>query len=133
MNPAPGSRPTIAIGIVTFRRPTLLGGLLDELAGRLPPAGADAFVVVVDNDPEGSAEAVAGARRAAFPVPLRYRREVLPGVSFARNAALAEADLADLVAFIDDDMRPAPGWLEALVAAQRATGAAAVTGPVEPA
>ena len=37
-----------------------------------------------------------------------------PGNSRARNVALAEAS-TEIVAFVDDDTRPNPGWLSALL------------------
>ena len=54
----------------------------------------------------------------------------MPGIAAARNRALAEAGAADLLAFIDDDERPDPGWLAALLDTWAGTGAAAVAGPV---
>jgi glycosyltransferase involved in cell wall biosynthesis len=55
------------------------------------------------------------------------------GIPPARNAAVAAAlGLADWIAFIDDDEIPEPRWLDRLLALQRETGAAVVTGPVLP-
>jgi cellulose synthase/poly-beta-1,6-N-acetylglucosamine synthase-like glycosyltransferase len=45
----------------------------------------------------------------------RYLQEPLPGISRARNRG-ALASTADLVAFVDDDAVPQPGWLFALSA-----------------
>jgi GT2 family glycosyltransferase len=39
-----------------------------------------------------------------------------PGLSVARNRAIAEAGETDIVAFIDDDAIPQPDWLERLAA-----------------
>jgi succinoglycan biosynthesis protein ExoM len=124
--------PAVAVCIVTFRRPDLLAGLLDSLSQDLPVEDIDGRIVVVDNDPQGSAAPVIAARRAMLTVPLQYVRETRPGVSFARNTAIVAAGAVDFIAFIDDDMRPLRGWLKALLDRQRATGAAAVTGPIEP-
>lgn len=124
--------PAVAICVVTLRRPDLLAGLLDGLSQVLPDEGIDARIVVVDNDPQGSAAPVVTARRTTPTLPFQYVRETRPGVSFARNTAIAAAGPVDFIAFIDDDMRPKCGWLEALLDKQRATGAAAVTGPIEP-
>jgi glycosyltransferase involved in cell wall biosynthesis len=118
----------LAICIITFRRPAGLARLLDGLRAIERPEGAELFVVVVDNDPEESAAAVADAARIASAWPLRYLRETRRGVSFARNAALAAASDADFIAFVDDDEVPGTAWLVELVARQRASGAAAVCG-----
>jgi succinoglycan biosynthesis protein ExoM len=65
----------LAICIITFRRPAGLARLLDGLRAIERPEGAEVSVVVVDNDPEGSAAAVADAARIALAWPLRYLRE----------------------------------------------------------
>jgi mycofactocin glycosyltransferase len=70
-----------------------------------------AQVIVVD---DGSAEP-AGAARAAAGAGARYlRREVAGGPAAARNAGLAAAR-TPLVAFIDSDCVPRPGWLGPLL------------------
>lgn len=123
----------VVIGVATFHRtgplerliPLLLAEL-DGAAAVLDPPG-HGEVVVVDNDPAGSALPVLERiedRRA------RYVCEPTPGISAARNRLLDAAGDADLLVFIDDDETPEPGWLSALVTTWRATGAAAVSGPV---
>lgn len=82
-------------------------------------------VVVVDNDPGGSAADVV----ARYPA-VDYRLESVAGVSAARNRALQAASDSDLIVFIDDDERPHACWLSSLVATQRVSGAAAVAGRV---
>jgi succinoglycan biosynthesis protein ExoM len=59
-----------------------------------------------------------------------YVVEARPGIAAARNRALAEAADRDLLIFIDDDERPQPGWLAALLGTYRETGSAAVAGAV---
>jgi succinoglycan biosynthesis protein ExoM len=122
----------LAVCIVTCRRPDGLARLLAALAGQSVPAGVAAEVVVVDNDPRASGRGPALQAAARLPWPLVYRVEPRPGVSFARNAALDAAAGCDLVAFVDDDEEPAPGWLAELVACQGESDAAAVTGPAVP-
>jgi succinoglycan biosynthesis protein ExoM len=126
--------PTIAICICTFRRQPALSRLLQaisrlELDGLEP---ARVRVVLVDNDPTGSAEPVARRFERSLPGGLGYWIERRRGTPFARNAAVREAGPVDLVAFIDDDEYPEPRWLAELVRVQRSTGAAIVTGPVLP-
>jgi hypothetical protein len=87
-------------------------------------------IIVVDNDPQGSAEAAISALQAEAPNPLRYVREPHPGVATARNAGL-RATQAPLIAFLDDDETAAPGWLASLLAALAAFEADAVFGPIE--
>jgi glycosyltransferase involved in cell wall biosynthesis len=115
---------TITVAICTLDRATVLAGCLDALASPSPlPPGVD--VLVVDNGSTDDTGEVVAAHPCA-------RRVVEParGLSHARNTALREAQ-GDVVAFLDDDARPAPGWAEALVAAAaRWPGAGAIGGPV---
>ncbi len=120
---------TVTVAVPTFRRPERLAALLPLLLEQARGTGAryGADVLVVDNDPAGSAAAVV----AALAQPgLRYVAEPTPGIAAVRNRAMDEAARSRLLAFIDDDERPAPGWLTALLDTWAATGAAAVTGRV---
>ncbi|MBX4159106.1 glycosyltransferase, partial [Lactiplantibacillus plantarum] len=88
-----------------------------------------AAVVVVDNDPDGSAAPLAERLRSQGPVPLAYVHAPIPGVATARNAGLAATD-APLIAFLDDDEAASPRWLAALLEAQVQTGADVLFGPI---
>ena len=114
------------VAVLTYRRTDLLPQLLDELVAQARTIEPPAEVTVIDNDPSGSAEET--VRRCAPDV--RYVHEPRPGISAARNRALAEAADADLLVFIDDDELPADGWLAALTGAWQRWGCAAVAGPV---
>jgi glycosyltransferase involved in cell wall biosynthesis len=83
-------------------------------------------VLVVDNaSTDGTPALLADLARRHAPL-LRVVREPRLGLSVARNLALAEAG-GDVVAFLDDDAVPRPGWLAALRApyADRASCASA--------
>ena len=121
----------IGVAVCTYRRPEGLARLLTALPAGAPEA---ATVIVVDNDgadPRISA-AVAAARACGRDV--RIFEEPRPGISAARNRAFAEAEVAGLglLALIDDDEWPAPGWLAALLRRREATGASVVGGVVRP-
>lgn len=119
----------IAVLIPTFRRPALLRRALD---GCLAQTLRRFEVVVVDNDPAASAAPVleeAAPRFRAAGIRLHAVHERAPGISHARNRALAETQ-ARVVVFLDDDQQPSPRWLEAMGATLRSTGAAAAFGPV---
>lgn len=115
----------VVVAVLTYRRPEELGEALDALTGHLASARAPARLLVVDNDVEPSACDVV----ARFP-GARYVHEPRPGIAAARNRALDEADAARLVVFIDDDERPQPGWLDALVDSWQRSRPAAVVGAV---
>jgi succinoglycan biosynthesis protein ExoM len=122
----------IAICICTCRRVQPLRQLLDTLSnfefGALDTS--ETFFVVVDNRPDGRAQAVCERGAARLPCPLHFVEEPERGISFARNRAVstALAHGADFIAFIDDDDRPQPDWLVHLVSRQRTTGADLVLG-----
>jgi succinoglycan biosynthesis protein ExoM len=113
----------VVVTVATYRRPEMLAQCLDslreqDLVGRF-------VVVVVDNDPEGSARQVV---RAADGLDVTYAVEAVPGIAAARNRCV---DIAltfdpDWIAFVDDDEWASPGWLRELVSAaliERADGA----------
>lgn len=118
----------VVVAMLTYQRPDDLAQAIPEVlrhtSDQLPPA----TLLIVDNDPAGSArEAVA---RFA-PEGVRYVNETRPGIAAARNRALNECAADALVIFIDDDESPSEGWLQLLLAAYRTAGEpAAVVGPV---
>ena len=118
----------VTIAVVTFRRPAGLRVLITRLLEqRATTQECPVQLLVVDNDAARSAETVA-AEYASEGV--RYVVEPTPGIAAARNRALLEAGVEGVVVFIDDDEHPGSGWLVALLAQYRKTGAAGVAGPV---
>lgn len=119
----------ISVCIPTHCRPERLRELLSDLSQqrRLPQE-----VVVVDNDEAGSARKVVDlARAAGTPFPIRYAVEVQKNISIARNRTIELAQ-GDWLAFIDDDERAPPAWLDLLAATGDSLGADGVLGPVVP-
>jgi len=119
----------VAVIVPTLRRPESLERALRSLFGQTGVADRVAGIVVVDNDPLGSAASLTEALAGSSPWPLIYRHAPTPGVATARNAGLS-ATTAPLIAFLDDDEAASPGWLLALLKAQAETGADAVFGPI---
>lgn len=119
----------VAIIVPTLRRPESLERALRSLFAQRGVGDRVSEIVVVDNDPAGSAASGIEALRRLSPWPLLYVHAPRPGVATARNAGLA-ATHAPLIAFLDDDEAASPGWLAALLKAQEATGADAVFGPI---
>lgn len=88
-------------------------------------------LIVVDNSPAADAAETCKIHARAW--PLHYLHEPRPGISYARNAALAAVpEGTDFIAMIDDDEVPAPYWLDQLLDAQRRSGADIVVGPTTP-
>lgn len=119
----------VAIIVPTLRRPDSLTRALRSIFAQTDVSDRVSAVVVVDNDPVSSASSTVDLLRSECPWPLVYVSEPTPGVARARNAGLAATD-APLIAFLDDDEAASPGWLAALLAAQKQTGADAVFGPI---
>jgi GT2 family glycosyltransferase len=116
---------TVTAAVCTHARPAQLARALDSLLAQRPAA---AEVLVVDNAPPDDSTRVLVRER--FPC-VRYLREPVQGLDFARNRALTGA-AGDVVAFLDDDAEAAPGWLASLAAVFEADPAVAVcTGRVE--
>jgi mycofactocin glycosyltransferase len=78
--------------------------------GEHSPPGLAAVIVVDD----ASGDAAAVARIAAAAGARALRRPVNGGPGAARNTGLVASD-TPLVAFVDSDCVPGPGWLEALL------------------
>lgn len=115
----------LSVAVCTHGRPATLARTLDSL---LEQGSAVEEILVVDNaPPDDAARALVTGRYPA----VRYIREPVQGLDFARNRALQGAT-GDVVAFIDDDAVAAPGWAGALRAVF-ATDASVVvcTGRVE--
>lgn len=115
--------------IPTYRRPESLARAVRSVMAQASLSDLVSTVVVVDNDPMGSARDTVDALRALCPVALVYVHAREPGVSNARNAGLAAAS-APLVAFLDDDEEAPEGWLRALRTVHLDLGADVTFGPV---
>ena len=95
--------------------------MLEQVEALRAWTGGPAGVLVVDNDPEGSAREVCAAH-----ADVRYVLEPTPGIPAGRHRALDESADCDLLQFIDDDEEPAPAWLVTMVRAWSDHGRPAV-------
>lgn len=124
----------ILISVATYRRPHQLRELLDSLRLQQIQPGRHIRVVVVDNDPDMTAQPVCEAvlRSYSSDLDLHYYHESRPGISYARNEGLRHLGSADAVAFIDDDELAEVAWIEQLAQAAEKFSADVVAGPVLP-
>ncbi len=88
-------------------------------------------ILVCDNHPEQLARVRVLALIAEAPVPLRYLPAPARNIARARNVGVAAAR-GRLIAFVDDDEAPEPGWLAAYYECLERTGADAAFGPKYP-
>jgi succinoglycan biosynthesis protein ExoM len=125
----------VAVCVITYRRPQglrrLLNGL-DELVFHKNPR-PDLNIIVIDNDPTGSARAVCEGAKSNLRWPIRYCVEPRQGIPYARNRAISCAGPdVDFVAFVDDDEVPQPSWVDELLYVQHSYDADVVYGAVLP-
>ena len=119
----------VAVIIPTLRRPDSLERAVRSVLAQVGVVDRLREIIVIDNDPQASSRELTARLAAEASVPIVWRHAPRPGVATARNEGLA-ATTAPLIAFLDDDEAASPGWLAALLSAQKATDADAVFGPI---
>ncbi|MGD9842290.1 MAG: glycosyltransferase family 2 protein [Steroidobacteraceae bacterium] len=120
---------TISLCIATYRRCERLAALLSDLAAQsvLPTE-----VIIVDNDAQGSARStIEHIVAAGLPFEVHYGIQPVKNIALTRNRTV-ELATCDWIAFIDDDERAPPAWLELLLKAAIDHHADGVLGPVIP-
>ena len=129
--PDPTGPTTVTVAALTFRRPKDLAELLPALTAQARSVGAgyEVGIVIVDNDPAGSAREAVTSFAETSPVQVRYAHEAVANIASARNRALEFAGTRLLV-FLDDDERPSPEWLRLMLALFERERTAGVVGPV---
>ncbi|HWG20222.1 MAG TPA: glycosyltransferase family 2 protein [Terracidiphilus sp.] len=113
--------PKISVIVCTHDRPQLLETCLDAVVSQDYP---NFEVVVVDNAPR-----MARAESIAERFGAMYRFEETPGVGIASNLG-AKLASGDILAYVDDDGVPEPGWLAAIADEFSEPAIAVVTGPI---
>jgi glycosyltransferase involved in cell wall biosynthesis len=102
--------PEISVIIGTYNRCDVLRGALDSLLGQ-DSGGIDYEVIVVDNNSTDDTHNMVESLRDKFgSSKLIYCFERTQGVSHARNRGIGMAR-GRLIAFTDDDIRPAQNWI----------------------
>lgn len=119
--------PLVSIIIPTFRRPQRAVQAARSALAQQCDAAIE--IVLVDNDPAGSALDVLRALATSAVHPVTLVHEPRAGVANARNAGLRAAK-GGAIAFLDDDEIAPHNWLSELLRVQRETGADVVFGPV---
>src|SRR5665213_878667 len=98
----------ISVIIPTYNRVDLLAGAIESLLNQ--NARNDTFeVIVVDNNSTDGTRAIVGNYVKRSPELVRYVFEPRQGVSYARNAGIANA-AGNILAFTDDDVQVDADW-----------------------
>lgn len=121
----------ISVLICTYRRPKMLAHLLEQLNHQLTHDQFTYSIVVVDNDPEKSANGVAHSFIDQTHIDVQYYHEPSKGLTYARNTSL-EHSAGNYIAILDDDEVPEYDWLYQLYHALQKYDADAVFGSVRP-
>lgn len=127
----PAKTDHISVSICTYKRPTLLSRLLQELQNQVTNGLFTYSITVVDNDVAESARETTMSFEAQSSIDVRYCVEPSKGIPLARNKAIANIK-GNYVAFIDDDETPERNWLSRLYQACIRYDADGVLGPVKP-
>jgi glycosyltransferase involved in cell wall biosynthesis len=111
-----GPAPDVTVVIPTYERPAFLADALAALEAQSYPRDRFEVVIVDDASSDASWQAAAAAGEGS---PLRLRAMTFAansGPAAGRNAGVL-AGRAPVIAFLDDDCRPAPRWIDALAGA----------------
>ena len=100
--------------IATYNRADLLDETLQYLARMRVHPRLQWEAIVVDNNSSDRTRPVVERHVGSFPVALRYLFEPVQGRSSALNTGITAAR-GRILAFTDDDVRVADGWLDAAV------------------
>ena len=106
----------LTVAICTWNRATLLRRTLDSLTAQRNLQGVAWEFLVVNNNCTDDTDAVIAAFDSRLPI--RRLHEPVPGLSNARNTAIAAA-AGDYIVWTDDDVVVCPEWLSAYVQAFR--------------
>lgn len=124
------SDPRVSVVVCTRNRSAALTGALEAVLDVEYPAERWELIIV-DNASTDDTPEIAWRVAETDPDRVRVITETEIGLSAARNAGVAAAR-APLIAFIDDDAFPEPGWLEATVDGFDPPDVMCVGGPVAP-
>ena len=106
---APFNRPQVSVVIPSFQRRESLLEAVEAVCRQDYPHDRYEIIVVLDGSQDGSREAL---EQRAWPVPLKVLWQENQGAGRARNRGTLVAR-GEVVAFLDDDVVPRSGWLEA--------------------
>lgn len=121
----------VTVIVCTYNRAASLRHTLEALGAQQVPSGLDWEVVLVDNNSGDETASVMQEFASRAPVPVTALFEGRQGVSWGRNAGIAQAK-GEVIAFTDDDVRPASDWVAVVWTAMRESGADVLGGRILP-
>lgn len=121
----------ISVVVCTYNRAGLLPRTLEGLNAQEAPRDLRWELVVVDNNSTDGTREVIERFIPQAPMPVSHVFEPEQGISAARNTGIAHAR-GEVIAFTDDDVRPAPDWVAMVGRVQRESGADLIGGRILP-
>ncbi|MEW5423508.1 glycosyltransferase family 2 protein [Amorphus sp. 3PC139-8] len=100
----------ISLVVITYARADMLRACLKSCIRQTTDLDGGVEIVVVDNNPAGTARPIVDEIASRAPVPVRYVHEPTPGIPNARNAGIAATE-GPILGFVDDDQTLAEDWL----------------------
>lgn len=106
----------LCIGVATYKRPKMLGILLQSLKNISIPSNCAVTLIICDNDWEQSAYSIFEKFVSNTSFKSTYINQPLRGLANVRNSIVEDAIFleADYLAFVDDDETVDKGWLSEL-------------------
>ncbi len=120
-----------SVCIATYKRPSNLKDLIFSIEKQSMPDGGKIEIIIVDNDPEGSAKDIVNDIKESFKVPILYFDQSIKNISLTRNVAVKNAN-GDFLLFIDDDEYADSEWVINLYSTLKEYNADGVFGLVIP-
>ena len=105
-------KPLITVCICTHNRAELLARCLESLVDQSADSSAYRVFIINNNSTDNTAQ-VSERFTARYPF-VKYFEESAPGLSNARNCAIANA-VTPYMGFIDDDAYAVPNWIEVAI------------------
>ena len=121
----------ICVCICTYKRPTYLIRVLNELEKQETEGLFDYSIVIVDNDRSESAKQAVESFAQQSKLSINYFMQPDQNISLTRNKAV-ENSTGDFLGFIDDDEFPGENWLLKIYNAINEYRSDGILGPVLP-
>lgn len=118
----------ISVIICTYNRAKLLDKCLHSL--RQQTLDQKYFeIIIIDNNSEDNTQAIIKKYQNVLPITCFLEKN--QGLSYARNRGIKEAN-TEYLAFLDDDAKPDPSWLQQAIKIIRDKGPQIFGGPIYP-
>lgn len=121
----------ITVILCTYNRSESLATAMKSAAALLLPESIEWEILVLDNNSKDRTREVVADFCRRYPSRFRYQFEPRQGKSHALNAGIRAAR-GNIIAFMDDDVKVEPTWLQNLTAALHSGAWAGVGGRVIP-